>query len=149
MDIAINWWAVIVCGVFSMVLGMLWYGPMLFGKMWGRIIGMTTPQNPEEMKAMQKQVMPYYVLQFILSILTAYVLAHYSAFTESVSGMTGAGAGARNAFWIWFGFIVPIAAGGAMWSGKSKKVAWQMFLITAGYQLVFLVVSGIILALWK
>mgnify|MGYP001090013640 CR=1 FL=1 len=36
----VNWIAVVLGGVFSMILGFLWYGP-LFGKLWLRTIGST------------------------------------------------------------------------------------------------------------
>jgi hypothetical protein len=49
----INYWAVLVCGVLSMVIGFVWYGP-LFGKKWMEIVGATF-KDIEERKRMQKE----------------------------------------------------------------------------------------------
>jgi hypothetical protein len=146
----INWWAILVAGIASMVLGMIWYGPFLFGKTWMKIIGVdlaTTP--PEKIKAEQKRMFPFYLLQFVVTLVTLYVLANYISLYETVSGQFGAIAGITTALWIWLGFVMPLALGGAVWSGKSKKLMLAMFLTTAGYQLVAFVMFGAILGGWQ
>ena len=40
MALGINWLAVAVCGLGTIAVGFLWYGP-LFGKAWGRLTGWT------------------------------------------------------------------------------------------------------------
>src|SRR6185436_20582919 len=95
---AINFWAVLVVAVISMILGSIWYGP-LFGKTWGRIIGMDMQNTtPEDKKKMQKSVMPLYFLNFVLSVLTFYIFAHYVKGWQPAPGAHG---GLINAFWIW------------------------------------------------
>jgi hypothetical protein len=141
----INMWAVLVCAVAAQVVGMIWYGQKIFGKAWGRVMGMDmTTMTPEKRKEMQKSMGGLYFLQFVLSIVTALVLAlvlnQFFAF--------GAWAGVKIALLMWLGFIIPLEAGMAMWGGKPKKLAWDMFLITSGYQLVVFVVFGIILGAW-
>ncbi|MEZ0209027.1 MAG: DUF1761 domain-containing protein [Candidatus Paceibacterota bacterium] len=127
MDIIINYWAVIGGAIFLFVMGMLWYGP-LFGKTWMKIVG--APQmSKEEMARLQKEMMPYYGIQFIFTLITSYVLY---AFVQ-MSGM-----GVAFGFWIWLGFAVPMA-GGAMWDTK-KGLQMTKFLVSAGFQLVTLLV---------
>src|SRR4051812_25792081 len=89
--------------------------------------------SEEQKKAMRKSAGPLYALQFVLSIVTLYVLAHYTAAWQSMSTMKPMSVGLINALWIWLGFIMPTIAGAAMWSGKPKKMAWSMFWINAGY----------------
>lgn len=144
--ITVNYLAILVAGIVSMVTGSIWYGP-LFGKTWGRIIGMDVAGMPPEQKAkMQKGMGALYFANFILALLTAYILAHYIGGWQPAPGAQG---GIINAFWIWLGFIMPTAAGGAMWSGKPKKLAWQMFWVTMSYQLVNFLIIGAILGAWK
>lgn len=143
--IVINWWAIIVAAVASMILGSIWYGPF-FGKTWMKIMGTDPNLSPEQKKAMQKGVMPLYFLQFILSIVTLYILAHYIAGWQPKPGAWG---GIINGLWIWLGFIMPTIAGGAMWSGKPKNLAWSMFFINAGYNIVLYVIFGAILGGWQ
>ncbi len=139
--ITVNIWAVVVVAVVQMVLGFIWYGP-LFGKNWGRIIGMDmVAMTPEKKKEMQNKMGPTYLLAFVLSLLTAYILAHFIRAWTDYSGM-------MTAFVIWLGFVMPIVAGASIWSGKPRKVAWEMFLLTAGYQLIAFMLAGLILGSW-
>ena len=123
-----------------MITGSLWYGP-LFGKKWLAAMGM--PMLDAEMKKkMQKSAGPLYGIQFVLSLFTAYVLAHYIEGWKDVSGV-------ENALWIWGAFVLPIVAGNAMWNNCSTKNKWTNFCIGAGYQLVNFVLFGLILGMWK
>jgi hypothetical protein len=138
----INILAVLVIGVIYMILGFVWYGP-LFGKMYGRIMGMDmASMTPETKKAMQKRMGPVYFLNFVMVLITVYVLALFVNF-----GVGGSGIGA--ALWVWFGFIMPTIAGQAMWSGKPRKMAWQMFWLSMSYQLIGIVIAGVILSAWR
>lgn len=141
----INWWAVIVSAIVSMIIGSIWFGP-LFGKKWSEVMGVDfDSKSEEEKKAMMKMMGPMYALQFILSLLTLYILAHYIAGWQPQPGAMG---GIINALWIYIGFIVPTLAGNAMWSGKTKRLALNMFWINAGYNLILYVVFGAILGGW-
>ena len=129
MDTVINYWEVVGGAVFLFVMGMIWYGP-LFGKVWMKIVGAPN-MTKEEMAKAQKEMVPYYVLQLALALITSYVLYGFT----KMSGM-----GVMLAFWIWLGFSMPLAAG-SMWDTK-KGLQLKKFLITAGYQFVTLLVLG-------
>ncbi len=131
MDIVINYWAVVGGAIFLFVMGMTWYGP-LFGKTWMRIMGVESMTKEEIAKA-QKEMMPMYMIQVALGLVTSFVLYYF----VQLIGM-------HVAFWIWLGFSMPMAAG-AMWDTE-KKWVMKKFLITAGYQLVTLVVLAYIFA---
>lgn len=137
---SINYWAVSVCAVLAMALGALWYGP-LFGKAWLGII-CPTPPDLEARKKMQQGVAKLYVVQFLLTLFQAWVLAYYIAGWQDVSGLS-------QALWIWAAFIVPTVAASAMWNNDSAKVSWARFLIQGGYQLVLFVLFGLILGSWR
>lgn len=140
MDIAINYWAVIVCGVLAMVLGFIWYGP-LFGKKWMDVIGASSLSR-EQSKEMQKRMMRLYVVQFALVLFQAYILAYYIKGWDEVSGLA-------NALWIWVAFVIPTVAGSSMWNNEPGKKAWSRFLIQAGYQLILFMSFGLVLGFWK
>lgn len=140
MELTINYWAVLACGVFSMILGMLWYGP-LFGKAWSKIIK-ATDMDKEKRAEMQRRAAPLYVITFILSLFQAWVLAYYIAGWKEASGV-------QNSLWIWAAFVIPTVAAGAMWNNDSKEVSWARFGVQAGYYLVLFIAFGLILGLWK
>ncbi len=136
----INLLAVLACGIVSMVIGFVWYGP-LFGKKWAEVIG-ATDMDMEARKKMQKSAGPLYAVQFLLTLFQAYILAGYLGGWKEVSAL-------HQSLLIWAAFIMPVVAGSCMWNNDPKKVAWTKFLLQAGYQLVLFVVFGLILSYWK
>ncbi len=139
---AINYLAVLVCGVAAMVVGFVWYGP-LFGKVWMEIMGAGT-MTAAERDAIKKSMWVMYALQFVLSLITAGSLAYH--ITHWADMNTSSLAIAVSS---WFGFVMTTSAGAALWSGKPKNLAWKMFFISSGAQLVTFIVFGLILGSWK
>ena len=136
----INLWAVLVCGIISMVLGAIWYGPF-FGKAWMRIEGVNAA-TAEERKKMQKGMAGMYIVQFLLSLLQVYILA-------GMNRDLPASLGIHNAILVWLGFVVPLVAGVAMWNNKSTGTKWARFAIQAGYYLITFIIFASVLALWQ
>lgn len=130
--------------VTSMIVGFVWYGP-LFGKKWAQVIGMKMPEGltRKEMMAMQKAMIPHYLLNFLVSFIQYYALGFFAAL---IGGLTVSGA-LLYAVFVWVGFTMPVQAGTAIWSGKSKKDSWMMFGLSTGYQLVALLIGSVIWAL--
>lgn len=137
--IEVNYLAIGVCAVLSMVIGGIWYGP-LFGKKWMEIIG-SDPKDKKAMAEIQKGMGTLYLVQFLLSLFQVYVFAYYVKGWSEVSGV-------MNGLWIWAAFIVPTLAGSVMWTREKPELKKVRFLIQAGYQLVLFVVFGFILGAW-
>ncbi len=136
----INYLAVIVCAVLSMVTGYVWYGP-LFGKKWLATIK-AKPEDLEARREMQKKAGPLYGVQFILSLFQIWILANF------LLGATD-GTGLVSSLWIWAGFVMPTIAGASMWNNDSAKLSWTRFWLQAGYQLLNFVIFALILSFWK
>jgi hypothetical protein len=139
--VPINYLAVIIAAVASIVLGFIWYGP-LFGKKWMALMGFTTADME---KAKAKGMGKTYLLMTLGSVVMAYVLNHSLVFASAYLKAEGANAGIMAGFWNWLGFIAPVVMGDQLWGGKP----WKLFPITAGYYLVSLCLMGVILAMWK
>lgn len=135
----INYVAIVVCAVISMIVGAVWYGP-LFGKKWMEIVGVDA-QDKKAREKMQKSAGPLYFIQFVLVLFQLYVLSYYIKGWRDVSGVT-------NALWIWGAFVMPTIAGSAMWTNDKPKVVKARFLIQSGYQLVLFILFGFILGTW-
>lgn len=140
----VNYWAVIVAAISTIIVGSIWYGP-LFGKIWTEGMGFTK-MDPAQQAAMKKAMMGMYLQQFICSIVTAGVFAYIlSALRIAMpDSMTGIMAGVQGGFWIWLGFYLPVKYGEKLWANKGFK----LFAIDISYSLVMLVVMGMILASW-
>lgn len=130
--------------VVGMILGLVWYGP-LFGKKWAQVTGMKMPTglSKAEMMAMQKAMIPTYAANFVVTFIQFFALGFFAAL---IGGLTVSGS-LLYAVFIWVGFTMPVEAMNALWSGKSKKDSWMMFGLTAGYQLVILLIGAVIWAL--
>jgi len=128
----VNWIAVIVGGVFNMVVGSLWYGP-LFGKLWLRVIG----KKQEDIQSSAGM----YVLPLIAGIVAAYVLA------ALISGL------GLTLWWqgVLFGVILYVGVGGAATITvgtfeDSPRGAWVLYTF---YQIVVFGAQGLMFVLWK
>jgi hypothetical protein len=136
----VNYLAILVSSVLSMVLGSIWFGP-LFGKQWMKLMKFTK----ESMSGMNSSEMgKLYGLQFLGSLIMNFVLAHNLVFASSYLGESGISAGLQTGFWTWLGFFVPATLAGFLWEGKSFK----LWVLNQGYYLVLLLTSGVVLALW-
>jgi hypothetical protein len=129
----------LIGAVASMIIGFVWYGP-LFGKKWMEVIGVS-PAAAQ--KVSQKEMIPEYVTNFVVAFIQFYALGFFAAF---IGGLTVPGALLYGLF-VWFGFTMPVQVGNALWSGKPKKLAWTMFGLTAGYQLLSILVGAVAWAL--
>lgn len=119
----VNYLAVLVAAVAHIVLGYVWYMPMVFGKRWEAASGQTLPSGMPAPMTMAGMV--------ISALLAAYGI-----------GLLFGGVGLTNgAIWgalIWLYFVAPVTAAGVFYEKKS----WMWWGITAGYWLVGLVIMG-------
>lgn len=136
----VNYLAILFCGVSSMVIGALWYGP-LFSKPWMKEMGFTkSSMDASKDKGMGMS----YGLMFAGSLLMAYILSHALIFAKAYLGTSGVSAGLTTGFFNWLGFVAPVTLSSVLWEGKSTK----LWLINNGYNLASLLVMGVILSVF-
>ena len=81
----INWIAVLLCGVASLVLGGLWYSPMLFAGAWQRAAGLSDEQ------AKNGNMPLIFGGAFMLSVIAAAVFAMFLGRNFGLGPATAAG----------------------------------------------------------
>jgi len=135
----INYLAVLVAAIAAIVIGSLWYSPILFGNIWMKLSGITKEKMEKDKK--KGGMTKLYVVQIVASLVMACVLANLIA----LLGLTGVVGGIQIAFLVWVGFVLPLLIGNVLWEGKS----WALYLLNITYNLVNLIVMGIILAVWR
>ncbi len=136
--VAINIWTIIISMAVSVVLGMIWYGP-LFGKTWIRLAGIVVPAEKPCFRDMMKPIIISLVGAFFMALCLTYSIGYAAAFM----GRTGISIGIQAAFWNWLGFVVPTQLSFVAWEGKP----WKLFFIHAGYWLILLGIMGIVIAM--
>jgi len=135
----VNLWSVLVAAVATMILGFLWYSPLLFAKPWTLAMGYDL-NDKAKMDEMRKGAGKLYGITFVASLISAFVLAKIIDVTTVNSALYGMKIG----FAVWLGFVTTVQ----LTSTLFKKRPIKLYLIDTGYQLVCYLVMGAILAKW-
>jgi hypothetical protein len=135
----ISLWSVLAAAVATMVLGFLWYSPLLFARPWMVLMGYD-PDDKAKLAEMQKGAGKMYGLSFLASLVSAGVLAKIVAITTVSSPLYGMKVG----FAIWLGFVTTVQLTNVLFA----KQPFKLYLINTGYQLVCYLAMGAILAVW-
>ena len=130
-----NYFAVLVAAIVNMVMGGLWYSPLLFAKPWMALNNMT----PESMKSVNP--VPLYAQSFAATLVSYFILA----MAINSLNITTAMDGLKTGFCVWLGFITTVQFTANVFS--PKKI--QAYLIDTGYQLIATLIAGVILAVWR
>jgi len=130
---------VVVAAIVCMILGFLWYSPLLFAKPWMALMGYD-PNDKARLEEMRKGAGKTYALAFVASLISAFVLAKIIDVTSVNTALYGM----KVAFAVWLGFVSTVQFTGALFSRQPTK----LYLINTGYQLVCYLAMGAILAVW-
>lgn len=129
----VNWIAVALCAVSSLVLGGLWYSPVLFGKAWQRAAGLS-----DEAAAGGNMAM-IFGLAFLLSLAAAAVFAMFLGTEMSLAAATAAGCSA--------GLCWVAASYGISYLFERRPLG--LWLINGGYHTLQFTLFGLILGLMQ
>jgi hypothetical protein len=138
----INYILVVLATLAQFALGAVWYSPLLFGTWWMEIMEATKIAQ-KDLKKLQQEMMPFYILQLVLTAMTTLVLALFSGYVTMMSS--------ENSIYLiagllWSGIIVPTQIASVIW-GKTKKKFWlQQILIMTFNQLVSIMIASLILS---
>ncbi len=133
-EFQINYLAVGVAALTNIFIGVIWYSPLLFGNLWAKAQGFSKEQLKETAgRAFIVSLFCYLVMAFVLALLISY------------TGVSMVLQGAFLGFLLWIGFLATLGLTAHTFSGKPLSI----YLIDAGYQLVYVVAMGIILAAWQ
>lgn len=137
---SLNWVAILVAAISTMVVGFLWYSPLLFAKPWMREMGYD-PNDKTKTDEMKKSAGPAYAGSLAASLISSFTLALilHGLRAEDLHF------GIMASFHIWLGFVATVQFTGALFMKQSMK----LFAINTGYQLVCFLIMGAILTVWK
>jgi len=113
----VNLWAVLGAGVATMVIGFLWYSPLLFAKPWMLAMGYD-PEDKAKLAEMQKSAGPMYGIAFLASLLTAFVLGkiiYNLSINTALYGM-------KVGFAVWLGFVATVQLTDMLFARKPLKL---------------------------
>lgn len=136
MDVEVNYLAVLLAGLSSMVIGSIWYTPKLFGGPWMKMTGVKMNQK----MSAGKQVWMFGSV-FAASLVTAYVLAHVTFLSYKFFGGSFVWCAVQTAFWVWLGFTALRMYTHDTFEGRRKMLT----LLNASHELVTLVAMALLI----
>ncbi len=136
----VNLYAVLVCGVAVMVVGFVWYSPLLFARPWMKLMGVD-PDDKAKLAEMQKNAGPSYGISFLAALVSAFVLGKVIVMSSVTSPLYGMKIG----FAMWLGFVTTVQLTAVLFAKQPRA----LYLINTGYQLVCYLVMSAILTKWQ
>src|SRR5579884_1339738 len=133
MPSGLNYLAVLVTAVVIFILGGLWYSKALFANRWVALQGKTM----EEIQASSKPTAMMFVQVFVCGLVIAYVVAVIENHFVNLSVARGA----------MIGVLLWLLAGATSYATSLfSSQRGELWIINSGYNLVSMVLAGIILA---
>ena len=129
----VNWIAVALCDVASLVLGAIWYSPMLFAKHWQAAAGLSDERAQSGNMAM------IFGGAFVLSLIAAAVFAMFLGTEMSLGAATAAGFSA-DLCWV-------AASYGISYLFERRPLS--LWLINGGYHTLQFTLYGLIIGYLK
>src|SRR5712692_2500809 len=131
-----NYVALVVAAVAALLVGALWYSPLLFGRAYLALRGM----NPDAMAGMRPPAGEL-LAEFIRYLVIGFVLAHFVQ-RLGVGDWKGA---LQLGLWVWVGFQAMLLMGAVL----HEKMPWMLYAIHAGDALVKTLLMTAILGVWR
>ncbi len=131
----INYLAILIAALGSMLVGFLWYGP-LFGEYWMKLKGYT-PETMKAMKISPRLAMP---LAGVCALIIAFVLATFVQFLNP----QGVGGAVMLAVLVWIGFVVTTHANYVLFEERDVK----LFLLNIAHHFCAILTATLVITLW-
>ena len=136
MDVSINYLAVFLAAVSSMVVGSIWYSQSVFGKTWAKLAKVDISG-----RAKMSEMTVLLGMTFVASLVTAYILAHVAFLSNNFFQNDFLQDTLSTAFWLWLGFTAARVFTHDIFEGRRKKLT----LLTLGNELVTIVVMALVI----
>lgn len=138
MEVSINYVAVLLATLSTMVVGSVWYSKSVFGNMWIKLAKLNE-------KDMAKSGMRPIVITLFVSLISAYVLAHFTALAHEFykSEYSFLATAIITASWGWVGFTAARVITHDAFEGRPNKLT----ILTIGHELVTFLVMGLVIGL--
>lgn len=136
MDVDVNYLAVLLAALSSMVVGAVWYAKPVFGKTWMSMVKL------DEKKVSGKAPVAL-TIAFVLALIMAYILAHVTFLSNHFFGNSFLQDAVTTAFWLWLGIAFVAVVTHDTFEQRRRKLT----VMTVANVLVTMVVMAVIIGL--
>lgn len=137
MDIQVNWLAVVLAALSTLVVGSAWYSPKAFGKEWEKLTA-----HPKAKKDKSSPLRPI-LIALAVGLVTAYVLALLAFLANDFFHRSFLVDSLVISFWAWIGLTAARLVTHDAFEGRRQRLT----VITIGHELVVFMVMGLIIGL--
>lgn len=136
MSVEVNYLAVLLAALSSMVVGSIWYSQGVLGKTWAQLAKVDMNRKPKA-----GEMVWLLGSTFVASLVTAYVLAHVAFLSNSFFGNSFLQDALTTAFWLWLGLTAARIYVHDAFESRRKKLT----VITVSHELITLLVMAVII----
>jgi hypothetical protein len=133
----VNYWAVVLATLSSMVVGSIWYTPRVFGNYWMKTAGVTPSGNSKD------AVWPI-VITLLVSFVTAWVLAGAAFIAWDFYGGSFLVNSIVTAIVLWAGFTAARFITHDAFDGRPSGLT----VLNIAHEFVTLVIMALIIGVW-
>lgn len=134
MDIPVNFLAVFLAMVGSMIVGAFWYTKGVFGARWAKLVNITDEQ-------MEQGSSRAIIVTMIVSLITAYVLAQMAYLANAYLQNSFLMDSVTVAFWLWAG----LTAARFITHDAFEQRPRQLTAMNVAHEFVTLILMGLII----
>lgn len=136
MEVDVNWLAVLLAGLSSMVVGATYYAKPVFGNTWMKLAKLDEKKLGNPGKAM--------ALALVMSLIMSFVIAHVAAISRPFYEVSALSAALTTAFWLWLGISLTTVVIHDLFERRPLKLTF----ITIAYQFFAMMAMGLIIGLF-
>lgn len=137
-NVDVNYLAVFLAAVSSMVVGSIWYAKGVMGTQWMKLVKLDDT-------GMKKGATKALSLAFVCSLVTAYVLAHVAFLSNAFFGNSFMQDALTTAFWLWLGLTATRMVTHDLFERRPTKLT----MMNVTHELVTLLVMAGIIGFFK
>ena len=138
MEVDVNYLAVVLAALSTMVVGSVWYMPSVFGNMWGKLakVDMNKKMTGMQMTWLMGSA-------FLASLVGAYVLAHVAFLSNQYFNNSFLQDSLSTGFWLWLGFAAARLYVHDAFEGRRKKLT----ALNVAHEFVAIMVMALVIGL--
>jgi len=135
--VEVNYLAVVAAALSTMIVGSVWYAPGVFGKLWMKLAKVKTGN------ATGGEMAYTYGMAFVLSLITAYILAHVAFLSNNFFQNSFLQDSLTTGFWLWLGFTAARLVMHDLFEMRRKKLT----LLNVSHEFVTVMVMAFIIGI--
>ncbi|HZM63837.1 MAG TPA: DUF1761 domain-containing protein [Candidatus Saccharimonadales bacterium] len=136
MEVNVNWLAVLLAGLSSIIVGSIFYAKPVFGNTWAKLAKVDAKKMSNAGRSM--------AIAAVMSLVMAFVIAHVAAISRPFYEVSALSAALTTAFWLWLGVSLTTVFIHDIFEHRPVLLTY----LTVAYQFFAMMAMGLIVGLF-